>query len=80
MFFAYVLQSQRNGRYYIGSTENVAQRLARHNQGLVKSTRSWRPWAVVHVEEFGNLAEARRREYQIKAWKHPGYMRQALGL
>jgi putative endonuclease len=31
-------------RYYVGLTEDVRQRLARHNQGIVRSTASSRPW------------------------------------
>ena len=34
MFHIYILQSQQSGRYYIGCTKNVAQRLTQHNGGL----------------------------------------------
>ena len=80
MFFVYVLQSQVNGRYYIGSTKDVAQRLAQHNSGINKSTRYVRPWTLMFTENFATLAEARRREQAIKAWKSPEYMKRVLGL
>ncbi len=58
MFFVYVLHSDAAGRYYIGSTRDVAQRLAQHNNGMMKATRPHRPWRIVHTESFESLAEA----------------------
>jgi putative endonuclease len=79
-FFVYVLQSEETGRYYIGCSKDVACRLAQHNVGMSKATRELRPWQLVHTEAYQTLAEARRREAQIKSWKNPEYMRRALGL
>lgn len=80
MFFVYILQSEKTGRYHIGCTEDVARRLAQHNAGMTQATRNLRPWLLVHTEEYQTLGEARRREAQIKSWKSPEYMRRALGL
>ena len=65
----YVLRSERTGRYYIGSTNDVARRLERHNAGLVKSTRASRPWLLVYTEPQVSRTEARNREAQLKRWK-----------
>ncbi|MBI9065065.1 MAG: GIY-YIG nuclease family protein [Marinilabiliaceae bacterium] len=32
-YFVYILQSQRSGKYYCGQTNNVSDRLQRHNKG-----------------------------------------------
>ena len=80
MFFIYVLRSQTTGRYYVGSTSNVARRLAQHNDGINKSTRPARPWRVVYTESFDSLPDARRREARLKSWKNPAYMRKQLGI
>jgi putative endonuclease len=80
MFFTYVLRSEATGRYYIGSTKDVSQRLVQHNSGTTPSTRRNRPWKLAHVEGFAILSEARRRERQLKGWKNPGYMGRILGL
>lgn len=80
MFFVYVLQSQKNGRYYIGSTKNVEQRLIQHNAGMTQATQSLRPWKLVHTQSYETLALARRREKQLKSWKNGAYLQQALGL
>jgi putative endonuclease len=58
-----------NGSYYIGSCNNLEYRYQQHNKGLVKSTKRYLPWNLVHSEEYLTLHEARQREKQIKAWK-----------
>jgi len=67
--FVYILQSEKDGRYYIGETHDVAARLRFHNAGLQRSTRSRTPFKLVHVEEFTNREEALKREKQLKAYK-----------
>ena len=69
MFYIYILQSLKNGRYYVGSCEDISKRLHRHNSGLVKSTKFYLPWKIVYTEEYKTLIEARKREYQVKSWK-----------
>jgi len=32
-YFVYILQSQRDGSYYIGHSNNLEYRLKRHNEG-----------------------------------------------
>ena len=43
-FYVYILQSEKDpGRFYIGFTEDLEGRLARHNAGEVPSTAPYRP-------------------------------------
>jgi putative endonuclease len=65
----YILRSQANGRFYIGSTSDLERRLAEHQRGHSPWTRARGPWRLVYREDFPNLKDARRRERQIKAWK-----------
>jgi len=69
MFFVYILKSVHNGRYYIGSSDNIERRLHQHNLGLVRSTKHYAPWLLVGKEQFLTLSEARKREKQLKSWK-----------
>lgn len=69
MFYVYILKSLETGKYYIGSCNNIAERLSRHNKKQVKSTKAFAPWTVFHKETFNTLSEARDRENQIKLWK-----------
>lgn len=62
MFHVYVLKSQKTGRRYVGSCENVKTRLRRRNLGHSKATRHGVPWTLVHSEAFSNRADAARRE------------------
>jgi putative endonuclease len=80
MYYVYVLQSVAEGKYYIGSTNNVTQRIARHNARMVTSTKRYCPWKLIYSEVFNTLSEARSREREIKAWKNPAYMVKTLGL
>ena len=67
--YVYVLQSGRNGRFYIGYTSNLDARLFAHNTGRVKATRHQRPWALVYTEPCTDATTARRREWQLKRLK-----------
>ena len=69
MFWTYVIQSEKDGRYYIGSTEDINKRIERHNAGRNKSTKSQRPWKLVYKEAFSTKNEAYRREMKIKSYK-----------
>lgn len=67
MFYVYILQSQTTKKYYVGSTQDVANRLREHNSGETKSIRHGIPWELIHQESFPTRAEAMRQENKIKA-------------
>ena len=68
-YLVYILQSVAEGRYYIGSCEDVDGRLARHNAGQVRATKYGVPWRVIYQEGFETRQDAYRREMQIKRYK-----------
>ena len=70
MYIVYILQSAKNGRFYIGCTKNINKRIKLHNKGRVKSTKAYRPWKVRYKERYDNLSRARKRENQLKSWKN----------
>jgi len=70
----YVLQSLRNGRYYIGHSSNVERRLTEHNAGKVRATRYSLPWRLVYTEIYRDPREARKREYHLKSQKSRRYI------
>ncbi len=69
MYKVYILKSQIYSRHYIGHTDNINNRLIRHNKGYVKSTKNYRPWNILYTEEFKTKQEACKRELQIKSYK-----------
>ena len=66
-YYVYVLRSQRDGKLYIGLTERIEDRLGRHNQGKVPSTKSRRPFSLIYSEKFIDCVSARKREKFLKS-------------
>ncbi len=64
--YVYVLRSLKDGRTYVGSTDNIMRRLKQHNSCQVKATKHRIPLIILFTEEFESLSEARKRE---KWWK-----------
>ncbi len=62
----YILVSQVDGSLYTGSADDIPKRLGRHNKGLVKSTRSKKPYELGYFEIFQSRAEAMWREWELK--------------
>jgi len=73
-YFVYILQSERDGSYYIGHTSNLEDRLKRHNEGRSVYTRAKVPWKLVHQEGFDSRSDAMKREREIKAKKVRDYI------
>jgi len=80
MLFVYILKSQKDGSYYVGLSDNYERRLAEHNAGKVKSTKSRTPWVKVHLDEFYTRLEAREREKYLKSAAGRRYRKFHLGL
>ena len=69
VFYVYILRSQKTGRYYIGQTNNLEDRLLRHNEGRVLSTKSGSPWELVVYYTFSTRWEAMKMERKLKSIK-----------
>ncbi|KMQ49614.1 hypothetical protein CHISP_3486 [Chitinispirillum alkaliphilum] len=69
MYYIYILRSDE-GKYYIGSTEDVEKRIDQHNSKKYKSWSSrYNNWVLVHKEEFATRRESLIREKEIKSYK-----------
>ncbi|MDP3800043.1 MAG: GIY-YIG nuclease family protein [bacterium] len=67
-YYIYVLESVKfSGRLYVGYTKDLVKRLKEHNLGLNFSTKSCKPWKVIHYEAYINEIDAKRREKYIKS-------------
>ena len=51
-FLTYIIQSRKSGRYYVGHTQNILERLSYHNNGKVTSTRNKGPWDLVYLKSL----------------------------
>jgi len=67
MFTVYVLHSVKYQKIYIGFTSNLEQRLISHNElGKKGWTIKFRPWVLIHKEEFESKSVAMKREKFLK--------------
>ena len=66
--FVYVLGSFHKGRHisYVGWSNDVAKRLARHNAGTGARSTKGRVRTLLHTEEFATRNEAMSREWHLK--------------
>lgn len=69
MFFVYVLQSQKDQKYYIGHTNNIDRRIQDHNRGKSRSIKNRGPFQLVRKEIFATRIDAIKREKQLKSYK-----------
>jgi putative endonuclease len=67
MHYIYILLNQAKTRTYTGVADDIDKRLALHNAGRVKASRPYRPYNVIHTEEFETLKEARQKEKFYKS-------------
>ena len=65
-WYTYVLESIKDGDYYIGYTNNLKRRLAEHNKGLNFSTKFRKPFKLIYFEACLNMKDAKRREHYLK--------------
>ena len=51
-WFVYIIQSEVDGNYYKGITQNIEKRLSEHNSGESKFTSTKLPWKLVYTKAF----------------------------
>jgi putative endonuclease len=73
-YFVYILRSLKDGKLYIGQTNNLDHRIQRHNSGKVNATKYRRPLELVYREIFGSRSEAMKREKYFKSLKSSKYI------
>jgi putative endonuclease len=80
MHYTYVLASERDGRFYIGTTSNLRERLKQHVKGRVTSTACRRPLTLAYYEACRSIDDAYRRERYLKSGRGGRYLRQRLDI
>jgi putative endonuclease len=67
MFYIYAISSLERNYIYVGMTQDLKDRVNRHNQGREKTTRAYKPFELIFTEVLDvERMEARKRE---KYWK-----------
>jgi len=66
MYFTYILYSQAKSKFYVGQTNDINDRLKRHNSGESLSTKHGVPWKLIYSIELATRSEAVLLETKIK--------------
>ncbi|MFM2305653.1 MAG: hypothetical protein RLZZ367_322 [Bacteroidota bacterium] len=74
MAYLYILYSESTDKYYVGATNDLDERLRRHQLDNDKYTSKGKPWVLVYKEEYPTKADAMKREREIKAKKSRKYI------
>ena len=74
MAAVYILQSLRDGRFYIGSSVDLNKRLKHHFGGFTPSTKRMGKMKLVFTQEYATLKEARIIERKMKRLKRRDYI------
>ena len=74
-FYTYVLRSQKDGKLYIGSTEDLKKRFKEHSSGHVKATKNRKPFVLVYYEACTNKARSYKREMYFKTGFGRGFLK-----
>lgn len=77
-YYVYVLQSEKDGNYYTGYTNNLERRLSEHNSGKVNSTKYRIPFTLIYFEGCVNSKDATRREKYLKSGNGKIYIKSRL--
>jgi len=75
-YTVYILQSERDGSFYVGHSASLRERLRRHNEERSPYTKAKIPWRVVYQEEYLTRSQAIKREQELKGKKSRAYMEQ----
>ena len=78
MYYTYILESDKTGKWYYGSTADLRRRLFEHNNKKVTSTKSGIPWKVIYAEKFNTKTEAQLREKHFKNTRNKAYLSRVL--
>ena len=66
MHYVYLLRSLRDKNFYSGYSENLKERLSKHQSGKVDSTKNRRPLELVYYEACLDQKDALHREKYFK--------------
>jgi putative endonuclease len=64
--YVYFLFSETTKKFYVGVSNDVADRLSRHNNAESLSTKSGVPWTLIQIIECLNKPAAMQLEIKIK--------------
>ena len=65
-YYVYILYSEKFDKFYIGQTNDISDRINRHNSGNEKATKPFIPWEMIWVVSKETRSEAMILEKKLK--------------
>ena len=78
MWYTYLIQSNKDKRWYTGCSDDLRKRLRQHNQGLVPSTKGRGQFTIIYYEACLNKNDAFARERYLKSGMGKRYLKNRL--
>jgi putative endonuclease len=78
MYYTYVLQSEQDGKFYTGFTQDLKLRFKKHNKGFVESTKERRPLQLIYYEACIDRDDATKREKYLKTYHGKMFLKNRL--
>ena len=78
MYYVYVIQSQINGRLYVGFSTELKGRVKAHNFGQSVHTAKYRPWKLVCYLAFEDIKTAKQFEKYLKSHSGRAFLNKRL--
>ena len=67
MCYIYILKSNNYKKSYVGHTSDLDRRLKEHNEGKSEYTNRYKPWKLIHKEEYNSLEAVIKKEKYYKS-------------
>ena len=78
MFYTYVLQSEKDDKFYVGFTKDLKQRFEQHQKGQVDSTKVRMPLTLIYYEACVSQDDATKREKYFKTYHGRMFLKRRL--
>jgi putative endonuclease len=75
VYCVYAISSHCRNYIYVGFTYNLERRFKEHQSGRNKTTKPYRPFNLILVEQYPSRQEARNREKYLKSGKGKEFLK-----
>ena len=69
MYYVYIIFSKERSKFYVGYTDDLKERVKRHNSGRSVFTSKGVPWILAHYQGFKEKKDAQEEERFLKTGK-----------
>ena len=78
MWYVYILESQKDKKWYTGISNDLRKRFSQHARGLSTWTKGRGPFELIYYEASRDEYDARAREKYLKSGPGKLYIRKRL--